>query len=243
MTQRDLIRDANTGRNIRVVLFAKDKGGVGSTGTLATVHYHLLQKDERPILVEASTQQNDILKPYRDRHTVLEVDLDREDGVSTFLNQLEQTPAGSYVLMNIPGRSLIALEKIHTYLQIFNEISPIKAETTTVWTMGRDAPSRNGLDAMLDGDLPGRVLLNLPEWAGLPKDFDNVDEELFDRVLATGGSVFCCPKLTPQLFHLFQGKQSIGLDAIEKLPGLTMGPRAEFLAWKGRVAKNFSKVF
>lgn len=243
MIDRHLRKSPETGENIRVVLFEKDKGGVGSTGTMATVHYHLLQREETIALVDAAPHQQDIYYPYRDRHTVKVLDIHHEQGPADFLDFLGESAPGSYVLVNIPGSSIEQILKIHAFLNAVKRRSALPIETTVVWTMGHDAASRPMLETILSREVPGRVLLNLPEWAGLPKEFRNVDNELVAKIVATGGEPFVCPKLCEPLYRLFCGQSAIGFDQLEKWDGMTLGRRAELWSWQDKVSASLEGLF
>lgn len=236
-------KSPETAKNIRVVLFEKDKGGVGSTGTMATVHYHLLDRGENIILVDAARHQQDILKPYQSRHTVKLLDIHHEQGAADFLDLLSEADPGSYVLVNIPGSSIEQILKVHAFLNAVKRRSALPIDTTIVWTMGHDAASRPMLDTILSREVPGRVLLNLPEWAGLAKEFRNVDNELVDKIVATGGEPFVCPKLCEPLYRLFCGESAIGFDQLETWDGMTLGKRAEFWSWQSNVKANLEGLF
>lgn len=217
----------------RAFLFKKEKGGVGNTGTAATFHYHLLQNNAPCIFVESNISQQDIKLPYSKNHTVLPLDLQSGSPGLSFLNLLEQVPEGSCVLVNFPGNSIEAIDEIHSYLKLAQEDPELGIETKIIWTMGLDNASLLTLQAILDGDLPGPVLLNLPEWAGPPETFTNVDEKLRQRIEDTGGTAFSCPALKRPLYDLFR-KDNIGLDRILAQPNLPLGSKIAFQGWAKR---------
>ena len=148
----------------------------------------------------------------------------------------------AYILVNIPGGRFEDLDRVHEFLRfaIEDEEDPLDIDVDIVWTMGLDQASRATLDAMLAGDPPGRVLLNLPAWHGPPEKFVLVDNELLEAVAKTGGDVFCCPALPEHIYDKFRSG-NVGLDQIEA--DLPRGGQARFRMWQRDVEHTLAEFF
>lgn len=240
-THDERSRRRRTDQTKSIFLFEKEKGGVGSTGTLVTVHHYLWRHGITPILIEADGTQADMAVPYEHRFTVLDLDLQSPDVPLTFLNMIGTIAPGAYVLVNIPGSSGQQLEQIHDYLLAAASHPECDLDTTIIWTMGPDSSSATTLESMLDGSCPGRVLLNMPDWGGSIDKYRHVTKKLVEKVHETGGGEFRCPTLVAALYDKFR-IEDVGLDTIadEDLP---LGTRIAFGRWKHEVDKRFKGLF
>ena len=226
----------------RLFLFEKEKGGVGSTGTLATLAYLLAMREVPLVFVEASLTQLDIANAYRDR-TVHELDLGANDAQVKLIDIVDQAAPGAAILVNVPGSRFEELHRIHEFVRFVLADAPeFDIEVIIIWTMGREAASRVTLDAMLDGSPPGSVYLNLPAWQGDPEEFFNVDDELLGRIADTGGTAFVTPALAPFLYGYFRDKQ-VAVDRIETTPGVTFAMRIALRKWAAEVEQTLGQVF
>jgi len=234
-------RQRRSGQTKNIVLFEKEKGGVGSTGTLVTVHHYLWRNGITPILVEADGTQADIAVPYQSRFPVLDLDLQSPDVPVTFLDMIDGMAPGAYVLVNIPGSSGQQLEQIHDYLLAAADNTGSDLDTTIIWTMGPDSSSATTLEAMLDRSCPGRVLLNIPNWGGSLDKFRHVTNDLMEKVYRTGGIEFRCPALVDLLYDKFR-IDDVGLDTIKE-EDLPLGSKIAFRRWKNEVDTRFEGLF
>lgn len=229
-------------RRKRLMLYEKEKGGVGSTGTMATFAHLLMHRGIPLIFIEASLSQRDIEHAYGGRYPVEPVDLGDESDQEKLITIIDDAPDDAYILVNVPGGRFEDLDRVHEFLRfaIEDEEDPLDIDVDIVWTMGLDQASRATLDAMLAGDPPGRVLLNLPAWHGRPEKFVLVDAELLAAVEKTGGDVFCCPALPEHIYDMFR-TGNIGLDQIDA--GLSRGTRARFRMWQRDVEDALGGLF
>jgi hypothetical protein len=226
----------------RLIMFEKEKGGVGSTGTLVTLAYLLAQRETPLVFVEASLSQLDIANAYHDR-AVHELDLGAEDAQVQLIDIVDQAPDGAAILVNVPGSRFEELHRIHKFVEfVLSDEVAFDVEVLIVWTMGLDAASRVTLDAMLDGGPPGRVMLNLPAWQAPPERFSNVDEPLFARIAETGGSIFATPELPTFLYDYFRVNQ-IAIDRIAGTPGVTFAQKIALREWAMHVRHALGEVF
>ncbi|MBR0553733.1 hypothetical protein [Stakelama marina] len=226
----------------RLVLFEKEKGGVGSTGTLVTLA-HLLMLREIPIVfIEASLSQRDVEHAYADRHRVEAIDLGDDADQEKLVTIIDEAPDGARVLVNVPGGRFEDLDRAHEFIRfvIEDEEEAIDIGVDIVWTMGLDQASRATLDAMLAGNPPGRVLLNLPEWHGPPEKFALIDDDVLGKIEKTGGDLFCCPAMPEHIYDRFRSS-NIGLDQI--LGHLSRGERARFRKWQRDVEAAMEGLF
>jgi len=229
-------------RRKRLILYEKEKGGVGSTGTLATSAHTLMLRGVPLIFIEASLSQRDIEHAYGGRHRVEAIDLGDESDQEKLITIIDDAPDGAHILVNVPGGRFEDLDRVHEFLRfaIEDEEDLLDIDVDIVWTMGLDQASRATLDAMLAGDPPGRVLLNLPAWHGTPEKFVLVDAELLAAVAKTGGDIFCCPALPEHIYDKFRSG-NVGLDQIEA--DLPRGGRARFRMWQHSVEDALGELF
>jgi hypothetical protein len=234
--------DTTTTITKTLYLFEKEKGGVGSTGTLVTVAHMLMLRGTPVEFIEASTSQLDVLNAYGDHHVVHELVLTDEDASDRLIDLVAAAPPGAAILANIPGGRFVEVDQIHEIVSYALETGETDARVVIVWTMGMDAASRTTLDAMLNGTPPGPVLLNLPEWAGPPERFANINDELLRRIEEDGGRMFVTPKMPSHLYELFRSEE-VAIDRIAERPGTTIGNRAALGLWVRRVDEALGDVF
>lgn len=225
----------------KLQLFEKEKGGVGSTGTLATVAHMLMLKDEPVVFIEASTSQSDISNAYQ-HHEVHAIDLTTDDARLHLIDVIDKAPEGANILVNVPGGRFPELYVVHKFIDyVVHEEQALDVDVSIIWTMGLDAASRVTLDTLLDSKPPGRVLLNLPGWHGNPETFD-VDDELIARIEATGGTWFVTPALDSFLYDMFR-KDEIAIDRLRDQKGLTFGGRMVLSQWEKLIFKALEGIF
>lgn len=226
----------------KLYLFEKEKGGVGSTGSLVTIAHMLIQRDETVIFVEASTTQADITNAYSGHHKVHTIDLTDEDARPQLIDVIAEAPDDAHVLVNIPGGRFHDLYPLHKFIDfVVHQEKAIECQVNIIWTMGVDAASRVTLEALLDTDPPGRVLLNLPAWHGDPERF-KIDDQLVARVEESGGAVFATPALDMSLYDMFR-QDEIAIDQIAGEPGVTFGTKMVLRQWEKNVAKALEGLF
>lgn len=226
----------------RVYLFEKEKGGVGSTGTLATVAHMLLQRGTPVQFIEASLSQLDILNAYKDHHIVHELTLTDADASDKLIDIVASAPPGTALLANIPGGRIEEMDLVHQIVSLATESSAINAQVFVVWTMGLDAASRITLDAMLAGNPPGPILLNLPQWAGEAEKFKNVDEPLLTSIEDGGGRVFVTPAMPSHLYDMFRSEE-VATDRIATRAGTTLGNQIALRLWERKVCEALGDIF
>lgn len=227
MTRKsDLLASASK----HLYLFEKEKGGVGSTGTLMTVAHMLIMREVPIVLIEASLTQLDVKHAYGGRHTVEELDLTATDASDRLIDIVAAAPDEARILANIPGGQIAEIDAVHQMICFAQREMQIELTTSVVWTMGRDAASRVTLDAVLDGDLPGRVLLNLPAWGGAPAEYKQVDDDLVRRIQATGGMIFQTPEMPRHLYDHFRTHET-AIDELWQRPGTTLGTKVAIRQW------------
>jgi len=214
-----------------LILFEKEKGGTGSTGTLVTVAHVAKEKGLPLVFIECSVMQNDVLNAYGGHETVEVVDLTASNAGDLFLKAVIDAPPGAVILANIPGGKLDMLERVHRLIDFMCRRRPDEApEVTIVWTMGLEMASRTTLDAVLESDLPGRLMLNLPCWWGAREDFNHVDDALIDRVRATGGDLFHTVEMPEHLYNLFRAHE-VAVDLLPDTPGFDFGNAMALELW------------
>jgi hypothetical protein len=223
-------------------LFEKEKGGVGSTGTLVTIAHMLMLRGTPVEFIEASTSQLDVFNAYGDHHEVHQLALTDADASDRLIDLVAAAPPGAAILANVPGGRFEEMDEVHQLVGYALETGETDARVVIVWTMGMDAASRITLDAMLDGAPPGPVWLNLPEWAGPPDKFVNIDDELLQRIKGNGGCVFVTPKMPPHLYEKFRSEE-VAIDRIAARPGTTIGNRAALGLWERKVAQALGDIF
>lgn len=223
-------------------LFEKEKGGVGSTGSLVTAARAVMARGQRVVFVECSVTQADVLHAYSDRHTVHEVDLKSDDAVDQILSAVQQADPGARIFVNVPGGRLDDLDRVHDLIRYVQKKYPDLMRVAVTWTMGLDAASRTTLDALRESDIPGQLILNLPRWHGDLANYSNVDANLLDSVQAEGGIVLQMPELTPHLYDRFR-KEQIGLDVLPQAPRMTFGNIAAFDMWQDRIVAMLADIY
>lgn len=222
-----------------LLLFEKEKGGVGSTGSLVTIAHHLSRIATPVVLVEASKTQNDVRNAYYE-WGVEELDLDASDSIERLIDIVDDAAPGAFILVNVPGGKAETLDEAHQTIAYAVETGQLNCKPIIVWTMGRDAASRSTLDTVMEGDLPGPIYLNLPEWFGPPEKFDLFDDALEEAIRATGGHVFCMPALKSHIYDEFRTNE-VAIHDIKKAG--TLGKRIFIDAWEKRVAGVLEGLF
>lgn len=223
-------------------LFEKEKGGVGSTGSLVTAAHAMMKRGQPVVFVECSVTQADVLNAYSDRHTVHEVDLKSDDAADQILSAVQQADPGARIFVNVPGGRLDDLDRVHDLIRYVQNKYPDLMRVAVTWTMGLDAASRTTLDALRMSDIPGRLILNLPRWHGDLNNYSNVDQDLLDSVQAEGGLVLQMPELTPHLYDRFR-KDEIGLDVLPQAPRMSFGNIAAFEMWQDRITAMLADIY
>jgi len=215
----------------QLILFEKEKGGTGSTGTLVTVAHVAREKGLPRVFIECSVMQNDVLNSYGGHETVDVVDLTASNAGDLFLKAVIDAPPGAVILANVPGGRIDTLERVHRLIEFMQRRRPDAAPVVTiVWTMGLDMASRTTLDALLESELPGRLMLNLPQWWGDRDAFEHVDDALIDRVRATGGDVFQTVEMPAHLYNLFRAHE-VAIDLLPDTPGFDFGNAMALELW------------
>lgn len=219
---------------VDVKLFEKEKGGVGSTGTLMSIaHMHLTAGDP-VVLVEASTMQSDIANAYEGHCPVERLDLRSDDAPARLLTIISNAQPGSRVLVNVPGGRIEEVEQLHHYLIYAIDEAELPVSASVIWTMGLDAASCDTLLATLGGALPGPLHVNLPAWHGRPHEFTLFGEAAREAVAASGGSVFTMPKLMKKLYDRFRiDEQALHVHARD----FDYGDRMALSIWEGAVRR------
>ena len=214
-----------------LLLFEKETGGTGSTGTLATVG-HVVREMGRPrVLVECSLNQNDIFNAYGHHEPVEVIDLMASDAGDLFFKTVANAPDGAVILVNIPGGRIDTLREVHRLIEFVQRKRPDAApQTKIIWTMGLDAASRLTLDALLDTSLPGELWLNAPLWWGEIDEFVHIDEEVIARVRATGGDLFQTVEMPEHLYNLFRSHE-VAIDRLEEVDGFDFGNAMALEMW------------
>ncbi|WP_156678173.1 hypothetical protein [Sphingomonas profundi] len=224
-------------------LFEKEKGGVGSTGTLITIAHMLMMRGTPVEFIEASISQLDVENAYGGHHAVHRVDLTGADADERVIDIVAEAPEGARIFANVPGGRLAEIEAVHRLVRHANEGGFLSARTEIVWTMGLDAASEATLRALLGGELPGPVHLNLPAWIGGPAEFVALrDDALVEQIEATGGTVFVTPSLPIQLYDRFRRDQ-IALDRLATTKGVTLGSRVALSQWEKDVVTRLGDLF
>lgn len=227
MTKAELLQ----GTAKHLILFEKEKGGTGSTGTLATVAHVAMEKGLPRVFIECSVMQNDVLNAYGGHEKVEVIDLIESNAGDLFLQAIEDAPAGAVILANVPGGRIDTLEHVHRLIEFVQRRFPNDApQVTIVWTMGLDMASRTTLDALLEGSLPGRLMLNLPRWWGDIDAFEHVDDDLIDRVRATGGDLFQTVEMPTHLYNLFRAHE-VAIDHLPDTPNFDFGNAMALEMW------------
>lgn len=223
-------------------LFEKEKGGVGSTGSLVSAAHAVMMRGEPVVFVECSVTQADVSNAYSGRHTVHEVDLKSDDAADQILSAVQQADPGARIFVNVPGGRLDDLDRVHDLIRYVQNKYPDLMQVAVTWTMGLDAASRTTLDALRMSDIPGKLILNLPRWHGNLDNYSNVDTALLDSVRAEGGIVLQMPELTPHLYDRFR-KDEIGLDVLPQAPRMTFGNIAAFEMWQDRIVAMLADIY
>jgi hypothetical protein len=231
MTTNEFMEGTSPSRPKCIVLYEKEKGGVGSTGTMMT-HAHGLMLLGRPlVLVEASTTQLDIAVAYN-HLDVKSVDL-RESyaAAERLIDIVTNAPAGAFILVNVPGGQIEQLDEVHQIIIGAKEIG-FDAEVKIVWTVGLDAASQITLEAIAENELPGRLFFNFPQWAGTPEALTaHLGEQLIATLRGISASELATPKMPPSLYDLFRSQQ-ISPDRFKDLPQFSIGQRAVLHSWE-----------
>jgi hypothetical protein len=214
-----------------IVLYEKEKGGVGSTGTMMTHAHGLMLLGYPLVLVEASTTQQDIAVAYNHLE-VRSVDLRESYAAAEHLIDIvTSAPDGASILVNVPGGQIEQLDEVHQIIMGAKEIG-FDAEVKIIWTVGLDAASQITLEAIAENELPGRLFYNLPQWAGDP---DVLTGHLGEQLLATlhgiGATQLVTPRMPPSLYDLFRSQQ-ISPDRFKDLPQFSIGQRAVLHSWE-----------
>jgi hypothetical protein len=229
-------------------LFEKEKGGVGSTGSLISAAHSVIMNGGDVTFVESSVSQHDVYNAYAGHHRVHEVDLTEGDARDRILDAVVTSPVGASIFVNVPGGRFEELDRVHELVDYVLQDGSIEVEVAITWTMGLDAASRSTLDALLTSSPPGRVLLNLPKWHGrdnkesLIADYTQVDDELIARIEGGGGTVFQMPRMDVHLYDLFRTRQ-IAVDRIKDTPGLSFGNRISLGLWERTVAAALAGIY
>lgn len=223
-------------------LFEKEKGGVGSTGSLVTAAHAVMKRGESVVFVECSVTQADVSNAYGDRHVVHEVDLKSDDAADRILSAVQQADPGARIFVNVPGGHLEDLDRVHDLVRYVQKKYPDLMRVAVTWTMGLDPASRTTLDVLRMSDIPGQLILNLPRWHGELSEYKNVDEALLASVEAGGGVVLRMPELTSHLYDRFR-KDEIGLDVLPQAPQMTFGNVAAFEMWEDEVAALLAGIY
>ncbi|CAM3222383.1 hypothetical protein SPAN111604_11440 [Sphingomonas antarctica] len=233
----------NTNNHYRYLhLFEKEKGGVGSTGSLVTAAHAVMKRGDPIVFVECSVTQADVSNAYADRHTVHEVDLKSDDAADQILSAVQQAGPGARIFVNVPGGRLEDLDRVHHLIRYVQKKYPNLMKVAVTWTMGLDAASRTTLDALRASDIPGQLILNMPRWHGDLRDYSNVDRDLLDSVRSEGGIVLKMPGLTSHLYDRFR-KDEIGLDMLPQAPRMTFGNVAAFEMWEDEVVATLASIY
>lgn len=226
----------------RMYMFEKEKGGVGSTGSLATAAHVVAMRKTPVVFIEASVSQLDILNAYGDHYPVHEVDLGAGDASDRIIDIVDQAPENAAIFANIPGGKFEEIDEVHDIIRFALTECALAVDVNIVWTMGLDKASRVTLDAMLDGDPPGRLLLNLPAWHGPIEKFTELDDTLVERIEKAGGAIYRTPALPVHLYDLFRGRE-IALDRIATTPGVSFGNRVALGLWERAVQAALGGIF
>ena len=223
-------------------LFEKEKGGVGSTGSLVTAAHAVMTRGDPVVFVECSVTQADVSNAYADRHTVHEVDLKSDDAADRILSAVQEAEPGARIFVNVPGGRLEDLDRVHELVRYVQKKYPDLMRVAVTWTMGLDAASRTTLDALRESGIPGQLILNLPRWHGDLGNYSNVDRELLGSVRAEGGIVLQMPELKPHLYDRFR-KDEIGLDVLMQAPRMSFGNVAAFEMWEEAIAATLADIY
>lgn len=223
-------------------MFEKEKGGVGATGSLAVAAHVVAMRGTPVEFIEASVSQLDILNAYGGHYPVHQVDLKQGDASDRIIDIVDRAPEDAVIFANIPGGRFEELDEVHQIVRFALEECALQVDVNIVWTMGLDKASRVTLDALLEGDPPGRMLLNMPTWHGPVEKFVEVDDALIERIKAAGGLIYRTPALPEHLYNLFRSRE-IALDQIATTPGVSFGNRAAFGLWQRDARDVLEEIF
>ena len=223
-------------------LFEKEKGGVGSTGSLVSAAHAVMMRGEPVVFIECSVTQSDVSNAYAKRHMGHEVDLKSDDAADQILSAVQQAEPGARIFVNVPGGHLDDLDRVHDLVRYVKNKYPDLMQVAVTWTMGLDAASRTTLDVLRETDIPGQLILNLPEWHGELEDYSHVDQDLLDSIRAEGGIVLDMPELEPHLYDRFR-KDEIGLDVLSQARGMTFGNVAAFEMWQDKITAKLADIY
>lgn len=218
-----------------LMMFEKEKGGTGSTGSLVSWAHHYIVTGVSVAFIEASLTQRDVMNAYGGHHSVVETDLAASDAADQIIDAVLATPEDARILVNVPGGKIDVLEPIHDMIALARKMTPEPFDVRIIWTMGLDAASRTTLDALLDSPLPGPPLLNLPAWWGEFEKYTNVDDDLMERIAVQDGVLVQMPSMPDHLYAYFQQRQ-IATDLIASQPGISIGNRVALKGWENSLA-------
>jgi hypothetical protein len=231
MTMNELMEGASLSTRKCIVLYEKEKGGVGSTGTMMTHAHGLMLLGHPLVLVEASTTQLDIANAYS-HLKVQSIDIRESSGAAErLIDIVTAAPDDAYILVNVPGGAIEQLDEVHQIMLGAQEIG-FDAEVRIVWTVGLDAASQVTLEAIAENDLPGPLFYNLPQWAGTPEVLRaHLGERLIATLRGINASEIYTPRMPASLYDLFRSQQ-ISPDRFKDLPQFSIGQRAVLHSWE-----------
>jgi hypothetical protein len=150
-----------------VVAFEKEKGGVGASGTAMSFIEACLHLGVPVTVIDLGGTQGDVGRPYKNMPGVsVYVDDVISDGwVEMTLRIIANAISGSYVAINFPGGTIEQIGRFHELVDFVQRQERIPMEFNAIWTMGEDLCSLDTLKAVVQQGVPGRLIVNYPEWA------------------------------------------------------------------------------
>lgn len=225
---------------ITLLLFEKEKGGTGGTGSAMSVAEMLIGRNVPVTIVDMASLQLDLYAPYKGVQgvKVVEFDVRAYDASRELMRAVINSGPGSVVIVNVPGGAAEDMVGIHDFVTYAQELLELTVNVSIIWTLGADACSVDTLNVMLDMDPPGPVHVNLPDWHPGHAAYEN-NVALREKVRAQGGVEVRMPRLTTDLHSRF---------AAEKIAPATMMKEMDiiegaFIAmWRRSVAEALGVV-
>lgn len=221
----------------RVYVIGNDKGGVGKSLTAMGLIDYLLQRGEKPFLVECDTANPDVWKAYGRTIDSATIGLDDLDGWLELLDQCahdrEQT-----IVLNQGARSKVSIERFGD--RLLEGLRRLESELITFWVINAQ---RDSLELLKDyaSYLPGTTIHVVRNEFFAPSDrFEYNASKLRTEIEALGGCTLTLPALATRVTTQLYGAQRLTLES-----SATSGPfgtQIETQRWRTAVAAMFSQA-